>query len=93
MALLQRSDLVYEYQWTADKGDNPKLTGFPDDVLLDRNEGYEVLPFINRFGAHHDLTGKAMGWKVETMIHDHLPGSIRSHANVEKWLVNNWKSY
>lgn len=26
------------------------------------------------------------------MIHDHLPGDVRSHANVEKWLVENWKN-
>nr|EKW8248373.1 hypothetical protein [Klebsiella pneumoniae] len=54
---------------------------------------YEVLAFINRFAVKHALKQKDSGLKVETMIHDHLPGDTRSHANVEKWLVDNWKKY
>ncbi|RKS92716.1 hypothetical protein BC952_2632 [Flavobacterium limicola] len=44
MADFKRSDLKYNYSWTAAKeNDNAKITGFPDSYLLDRNEGYEIL--------------------------------------------------
>lgn len=95
MGLLTKSDLKYEneYSWKAIWDDNPKITGVPDSTLLNREEGYEVLAFINRFAVKHALKQKDSGLKVETMIHDHLPGDTRSHANVEKWLVDNWKKY
>ncbi|EBP5664284.1 hypothetical protein ACYBWJ_00820 [Klebsiella pneumoniae] len=95
MGLLVKSDLQYEdeYSWTAIDGDNPKITGIPDSTLLNREEGYEVLAFINRFAKKYSLKQKDSGLKVESMIHDHLPGDVRSHANVEKWLVENWKKF
>lgn len=95
MGLLSKSDLQYEdeYSWTAIDNDNPKITGVPDSTLLNREEGYEVLAFINRFAVKHSFKQKISGLKVETMIHDHLPEDTRSHANVEKWLVANWKKY
>ena len=93
MALIKRSDLQYEYSWTPIKPDDPKVTGKPDSTLLNRGEGYEVLPFINRFIEKHNLASIASGKKIETMINKHLPGNIRSHANVAAWLEKNWNSY
>jgi hypothetical protein len=92
MPLLQKSDLAYSYSWTAIHGDDPKQTGEPDSTLLNRKEGYEVLPFINRFIEKHKLN-KASGLKVEKMIREHLPSNLRSHAHVKTWLVDNWKAY
>jgi hypothetical protein len=48
MPLLQKSDLQFEYSWKVISHDNPIITGNPDSTLLNRNEGYEVLAFINR---------------------------------------------
>lgn len=48
MAIMKSSDLQYEYSWKAIKPDDPKVSGKPDSTLLNRGEGYEVLPFINR---------------------------------------------
>lgn len=90
MALLAKSDLVYTYKWTAGAGDNPKITGFPDNALLNRGEGYEVLDFINRFATKHELKEKSLGLKVEKLIKEKLPSDTRSHKNVEAWLVANW---
>lgn len=96
MEMVTRSDLVYAYSWTALRGDDPRLTGRPDDVLLNRGEGYEVLAFINSFCTRHNFAfpvTKRDALKVERLIHDHLPGSVRSRKNVDAWLVDNWKMF
>jgi hypothetical protein len=93
MALLQKSDLQFEYSWTAIPPDDPRVTGKPDSTLLNRSEGYEVLAFINSFAVTNDWKQKASGLKTERLIKKHLPGDTRSHANVRKWLVDNWKNY
>lgn len=91
MPLLSKSDLVYSYTWTAIAPDDPKVTGVPDSSLLNRDEGYEVLAFINRFSDIYNFKQKKTGLKVEKLINGHLPGNIRSHKNVSNWLVENWK--
>lgn len=93
MALLQKSDLLHNYSWTALKGDDPRLTGIPDNILLARHEGYEVLPFINRFAEEQKWKQKVSGLKLEWLIQKHLPADIRSRANVRAWLIQNWKTY
>ncbi len=97
MQLLSANELLHTYTWSAIRGDDPKLTGHPDDVLLNRNEGYEVLAFINRFCARHTWNPgpvtKQAALKVERLIRNHLPGNVRSRKNVDAWLVQNWSSY
>lgn len=94
MALLNKSDLVYEddYTWTASDGDNPKYTGAPDNVLLNRNEGYEVLPFLNRYAQRRN--GKKIdALKAEWLIREHLPSSIRHRDKIAAWLDANWTEH
>jgi hypothetical protein len=93
MPLLQKSDLQFKYSWTVISHDDPKVTGKPDSTLLNRDEGYEVLAFINSIAVTRDWKQKAFGLKAERLIKKYLPGDIRSHANVRKWLVDNWKKY
>lgn len=91
MANFKKSDLKLKYSWTASaESDNAKITGFPDNVLLDRHEGYEVLPFLNRYMADKAWTNQSTLNKLEDALRDSLPGSIRSHANVRKWLNENF---
>ena len=93
MPLLARSDLQFQYSWTAIAPDDSRMTGVPDSILLNRNEGYEVLPFINRIAAASKWADKSLGLKVERMIRNHLPGRVRSQKNVWQWIVDNWKAY
>ena len=93
MSLLEKSDLKFEYSWKAIPPDDPRVTGKPDSTLLNREEGYEVLYFINRFSNTHNLSNKNTRLKVEKLIKKHLPGTIRSHANVWQWLVDNWNKH
>lgn len=90
MALISSADLQYkDYRWTAiSSNDDPRVTGKPDSTLLNRHEGYEVLHFLNRISKD-----KAGALKGERLIRNHLPGEVRSHANVLKWLIDNWTRY
>ncbi|MDP1666144.1 MAG: hypothetical protein Q8L79_13615 [Methylobacter sp.] len=93
MPLLTKSDLQFSYSWTTIPSDDPRITGKPDSTLLSRNEGYEVLAFINRVAAASNWVQKAPGLKAERLIKNHLPGTTRSHVNVWQWLVDNWNNY
>lgn len=93
MALLSTNDLQFQYSWSAIAPDDARVTGVPDSTLLNRNEGYEVLAFLNRLAQASRWSNKAPALKAERMIKNHLPGSIRSHVNVWQWLVDNWQQY
>jgi hypothetical protein len=93
MALLSESDLKYTYSKTAIPPDDPKTTGTPDSTLLNRNELYEVLPFLNRMTVQQGWTTKTQGLKAERMVRQHVPSDRRSHALVNKWIVDNWLKY
>jgi len=89
MANFSRSDLQFTYSWTTTEGDSKKVTGYPDDVLLNRHEGYEVLYFLNKYMDHRKVTSIGYFHRFEKAIHDSLPSNIRSHANVRDWLDKN----
>lgn len=89
MPVITKADLKYQYQWSAIPPDDPRVTGKPDSTLLNRREGYEVLPFLNRFADKHK-GNKDIALKAERLINTILPGTVRSHANVTDWLERNW---
>lgn len=91
MALVTASDLYYkDYSWTTYKSDDPKITGEPDSTLLNRKEGYEMLYFINKFAEIHSLKNKSSATKIERMIQEEVPGSVRSQEAIKSWIENNW---
>lgn len=88
MSVISSNQLQYKYSWTAIRPDDPKVTGQPDQTFLNRNEGYEVLAFLNRVAK---TTADAL--KAERIIKTALPGDVRSRANVLDWLNKNWAAY
>ncbi|WP_158897035.1 MULTISPECIES: hypothetical protein [unclassified Pseudomonas] len=87
--VITRSDLKESYRWTADKGDNPNYTGKLDQIKIDRDEGYEVLRFLNAVCTEN----KEQALKAERLIKRHLPGHIVMRAEILKWLQDNWSKY
>ncbi len=93
-----RGDLTYkDYLWSTTEGDSPRVLGFPDNVLLNRKEGYEVVHFIDKFikgevswEQESAESKKRLGNKLERLIHDKLPGDVRSHLRVRSWIAANW---
>ena len=101
MFKFNKSDLYYtDYKRDAKADhDNPKIIGTPDNDLLNRYEGYEVLYFIKSFAKTYSLTdqkGNPVSWDVpnanhlERLIREKLPSNIRSHRNVADWILKNW---
>ncbi|WP_257387844.1 hypothetical protein [Tahibacter caeni] len=73
-----------DYEWSAQHGDDPASRLWPDDVLFDRNQGYEVLSLLNRF-AFGKPDERAYFLAGEEWLRD-LPGNIRARRNVLAWL-------
>jgi hypothetical protein len=93
MTNFKKSDLKLDYSWTAaTENDNSKITGVPDSTLLNRHEGYEVLPFLNRYMTSKNWTTTATFNKLENSLRNAVPDEKRSHANIKKWLDDNFKA-
>ena len=89
---LTKNDLQYSY-------DSPLGTfndanrGVPGPTLLNRNQGDEMLYFVNKFAIEHGNGHRKIALKAEWLIKTTLPDNIRSHEYVEQWLLQNWKLY
>lgn len=93
MALISATQLYYkDYSWTAIHGDNPKVSGVPDNTLLNRREGYEILYFVNKFAEIHGFKNKESAIKTERMIREEVPHNIHSQRNIKEWIDTNWKA-
>lgn len=92
---LTRNDLQFPYSSRAQRGDDPRLRGTPDNDLLDVDEEYEVLAFINNFQNTHSRDGKPLtkddALHVEKLLH-RKPGNVRSHQKVTEWVLANWNA-
>ena len=88
---LKKTDLKFgEYSWTALNGDNPKISGEPDNTLLSRKEGYEVLYFINKTMEKQNWVQVASGHRIEKMILEQVPKDIHSQIKIYNWIIANW---
>ena len=58
----------YSYTWSRDKGDG-EYTGIHDRIRIDKDEGYEVLYFIETLMNKHGLTYTKDVHKIEDLLH------------------------
>lgn len=86
MSVITKSDLAYKYTWKADEGDNPNYRGKLDRDKVDRDEGYEVLYFLNSI-----CESKEQALHAEKLIKTKLPGTVQNRDAVLKWLIDNWQ--
>lgn len=92
-----KSQMLYDdgryYKWKASEdADNPYYRGGSDRAQLNREEGYEVLYFINHIVAKHWPLNVSLATyhKVERMIRYSVPSGIRKRESVADWIVKNW---
>lgn len=90
MGRIKKGDLIYkDYSWKALK-DNPKKKGKNERAQLNRKQGYEVLYFANKFLEKYDLTEPTSSAKIERMLRNDIPGTIKDRKKIEAWIVKNW---
>jgi hypothetical protein len=91
MGLITKSELHYkDYTWTTVPGDDPRVSGEPDNALLSRKEGYEILYFVNKFSEINNFKNKDSAIKVEKMIRNEVPKEMRNQKDVKTWIEQNW---
>ncbi|WKW30846.1 hypothetical protein [Pseudomonas viridiflava] len=72
----KQSDLQRKYLWTRDKHDT-NYTGVKDRIKVDKDEGYEVLPFLNHFLGEHGKVSLASFHAAENALH------LEKYSNVQ----------
>ena len=85
---LTRGDLQqrkYNYIWERDQGDSP-YSGKLDRIKVDKDEGYEVLHFIQSIVDSHNISSKATVHKIEDAMHSPELKSIDSRERLT-WKV------
>jgi hypothetical protein len=98
--LLERSDLRYEYDWSASPGDNPKLIE-DDSHHLSRREGYEMLRYLNGLRFSEDVKSVVYGkgkdisiedrLYVEWMLKEQYKSTAPGRGTVTTWINANWR--
>jgi hypothetical protein len=83
--------LRHSCNWTMPEEEPKKISGFPADRLLNVNEGFEMLYFINRYMEHKNWFATLTFQKIESCIKTRLPFKVRTHKAVQEWLDANFK--
>lgn len=64
-----KEDLAFDgYNHTAWPDDDPRLTGKPDSILLNKSESYEMVYFINRYMTAKVWKQKETFQKIEKYL-------------------------
>lgn len=93
-ARIKASDLndnKYHYSWIAKYDDDE--SGIREDSNIDelnRNQGYEMLYFINCFMENEDFKRRIDALEAERLIQEAMPHELRSYDRINEWLRNNW---
>ncbi|WP_459212494.1 hypothetical protein [Aquimarina rhabdastrellae] len=90
MLQISIDNLTLDYSWSAYGGDDPKVTGKIDSTLLNRNEGYEILYFINSFLKKHTFLSSLTDVKKLEDLIQKAPTNIRSQENIRNWIEQEW---
>lgn len=83
-----RHHLSYTYPNSV-HGDNPEIRGEPDSSLLNRSEWWEMKYFLNKFTVKYCGGSRVSAFKIEELIQERIPTTLRSHANITEWLLAN----
>jgi len=90
----QKSQMVYsDYKWSAKADhDNPKFIGAQEASMLNREEGYEMLYFINSLALTWKWNDNIVSrQKLERIIKEEVPSNIRTHSGIKNWIEQNHK--
>ncbi len=91
----KRSDMLYnDYSWSHIAGDDPRVSGPPDNTMLNRKEGYEVVYFINKCAEKWQWKENVQACrKLEKAIRLHVPNNVRTQRAIIDWIEINFKGF
>jgi len=92
MERFEKTNLVYEYNWSDYEKDDPRISGIPDETEFNRKEGWEVLYIINQLTDHLAWAVETLGNRLEIFIHDRLPVEIKNQKDTIQWIKDNWRN-
>jgi hypothetical protein len=90
MDIFRKDDLIYEYEWSPYEKDDPRISGNPDDTEFNRKKGPEMMYIITHLTDHLGWDVENFGGRMERLIHDQLPESIKTQKDTITWIQNNW---
>jgi len=91
MANFSSTVLRHSCVFTTPEEVSRKISGFPETAVLNVNEGFEVLYFINRYMAYRGWFAPATFQDIESYLKTRLPFKVRTHSAVKEWLDLNFK--
>jgi len=74
---------IYDYVWSRDKGDG-EYAGKLDRIKVDKDEGYEVIFFIQTLMNKHGLKTANDVHKIEDALHSSKLSSIVMRDDLEE---------
>lgn len=90
MPIIDRSDLKYDYVWDIEPAQKPRRTtrteGETESRLFRRDEGDEVLDFINEFSNKQGFESKDEALEVERLLRDEMKNKDMTRKEVRMWL-------
>lgn len=86
MAVFSVSMLRHSAKWNLTESEGTQVEGFPQSVLFNWKEGYEVLHFINRYMEYRGWQSDVTFQRIETLIKTRMPFAAKSHYDVMVWL-------
>jgi len=88
---ITESDLCYsDYQWDSFSESDPRISGKPGKTIVDRDQGHELVYIINCFIRKFHLTDKSDARKIEIMIREEMPETIKRQDRIMAWIEENW---
>lgn len=89
MSRFDKFSLRFDYSWSdADKAVVHK--NISDDNVIDRDNGYQILDFMNRFCQMSGLVSLDSFHRLENLIKKHLPDKCTTRGDMKDWLGKNW---
>ncbi|MEL1245848.1 hypothetical protein AAEO56_16360 [Flavobacterium sp. DGU11] len=83
--------LRHSASWTTSEEACTKISGFPDNVVLNVNEGYEVLHFVSGYMSYRGWHSEITFQNIESVIKTRLPFTVRTHKEVKDWLDTSFR--
>ncbi|NBB75951.1 MAG: hypothetical protein GVY02_01110 [Bacteroidetes bacterium] len=90
MALIDRSDLKYDYDWGAQPAEAPRTSTLtedePESKVFRTEDGVDVLTIINEYAEEHDIEDKDEALVIEMLLKNELNEENMTKDEVKVWI-------